>query len=89
MNDPTAGDLELHFSGVGSVTLAQKHTEAIGIISDLEQVPVQNGLQTGTENIKFWGFFSAFHLMKVWTVCLKQAGGFSTTQFSCGSCSTA
>lgn len=60
MNDPTAGDLELHFSGVGSVTLAQKHTEAIRIISDLEQVQVQNGLQTGTENIKFWGFFQHF-----------------------------
>lgn len=46
MNDPTDGGLDLHFSGVGSVSLAQKHTEAIGVISDLEQLPVWNGLKT-------------------------------------------
>lgn len=78
MNDPADGDLDLHFSGVGSATLAQKHVEDRGIINDLEQLPVQNGLETADregerEDLGF--LFSAFYLMKFWAVCLKQAGG--------------
>lgn len=41
MGDPTDGRPDLHFAGVGSVTLAQKHMKDVGIINDLEQLPLQ------------------------------------------------
>lgn len=42
----SGGDPDLHFSGVGSVILAQKHTVAVGIINYLKRLPVQNGMKT-------------------------------------------
>ena len=40
---PTDGRPDLHFTGVGSVTLAQKHMKDIGLINDLEPLPLQCG----------------------------------------------
>lgn len=57
MGDPTGGHADLHFTGVGSVTLAQKHMKGIGIISDLEQL--QCGQETADREgeHKVLGFF--------------------------------
>lgn len=93
MNDPTDGDPDLHFSGVGSAAPAQKHTEDIGIINDLELLPVQIGLETadGGENVKFWGLFLSISPDEILGSVFKASRRkcFSTTRFSCGSCSTA
>lgn len=43
VGDPTDGCPDLHFTGVRLVTLPQKHMKYIGIINDLEQLPLPYG----------------------------------------------
>lgn len=59
MGDPTDGHRDLHFTGVTSVTLAQKYMKDIGLGNDLEQLPLQYGQETADREgeHKVLGFF--------------------------------
>lgn len=90
---PTDGQPDLHFTGVGLVTLAQKYVKDLGLINDFEHLPLQYGQETADREgeHKVLGFFNN---MRTRGISLGEVLGsglkgnrrkyFFTSQFSCG-----